>query len=66
LDIEGKNDWRMISDWEELERMTQKYENMLKMILWFVDNDGLWLEDARELYTEMELMGYNYYVILVR
>ncbi len=66
MDIEGKNDWRMISDWEELERMTQKYENMLKMILWFVDNDGLWLEDARELYTEMELMGYNYYVILVR
>jgi hypothetical protein len=30
----------MISDWEELERVTQKYENMLKMILWFVDNDG--------------------------
>jgi len=36
------------------------------MILWFVDNDGLWLEDDRELYTEMELMGYNYYVIPVR
>jgi hypothetical protein len=66
LDIEGKNDWRMISDWEELERMTQKYENLLKMILWFVDNDGLWLEDDRELYTEVELMGYNYWVIPVR
>jgi hypothetical protein len=66
LVIDGKDDWRMLKDWEELERVTQKYENMLKMILWFVDNDGLWLEDDRELYTEMELMGYNYYVIPVR